>query len=518
MAISNEVLLCNNFAGIRRTNSAFSSSYISAADLQNVELFDTGVNSGVGIRTMKGNDSVFEFVNENERIINIFQSVQNSEKYCFLHTEDETEGKIYLYNPVSHTVTLKTDSLTKTGVSCGVDFAQGWDDLFIFSNGVELLSIQLGKINENLEPDEVMFFTPQDAESRDVKGLGLIVFDGRLWIFKDSVLWYSVKENCYDFSTSSAELTTSAGYIEFVKGITAISPYLGTLAIFHKDSSCLLSVNSDYTYSLSDESPGGCAGYRSIVFHGTQLYFYDDTKKSVFAFSQIINGDKTLSENLAKDVQDNFFNIKSNKLNDIRMLSVVQSDRNEIWMLIPSDDGANSNILIFDYIHSEWLKRKSQKLTALAVVNNVFYSASYNKLLLECTGNDFDGAFIQSYYACSPLNLSVDNTLKTLYVPPRVTLYMDNNNDFMVQYTKNYDNLKQVKIKNIKSESMKRMFYWDKSCWDIDTIFKFKNINSIKRLPTASFKTLEIKFYTEDSSQEFAIMNIEFSRIKVKQV
>ena len=46
-------ILCNNFAGIKRVCSDFSSSQITASDIQNVELFNTGVNSGVGIRSMK---------------------------------------------------------------------------------------------------------------------------------------------------------------------------------------------------------------------------------------------------------------------------------------------------------------------------------------------------------------------------------------------------------------------------------------------------------------------------------
>ena len=517
MTTVNDAILCNNFGGINRINSSFSSSVITASDIQNVELFNTGINSGVGIRTMKGNTSIYEFQDEDEVIINIFESVQKSQKYCFIHTENETEGRIYLYNPLSNTTTLKVSGLTKTGISCGVDFAQGWSDLFLFSSGEEMLSIELDHYNNNDELDEVTSFSPTDSEARDVKGLGMVVFDGRLWVFNGVVLWYSVKENCYDFSTSSAGLTTSAGYIEFVKKITTIYPYLGALAIFHKDSSCLISVNSDYTYSMSDESPGGCAGINSIVFSGTQLYFYDNMKKAIFSFSQIINGDKTLSDNLAKDVQEELFRIESSKLNDIKMLSVISTDKNEIWMLLPSSDDNYSDILIFDIIHSQWLKRKSQKLTTVSLINEVLYSASGNKLLSEYSGNDFDGEFIQAYYTCSPLNLSADNTMKILYIPPRITIDMESTNDFMVQYSKNYDSQKKIRTKHITSKNLKNLFYWDISLWDINTIFKPREANSIKRLPTASFKTLEIKFYTTERNQGFAVKNVEFSRIKVKQ-
>ena len=72
-----------------------------------------------------------------------------------------------------------------------------------------------------------------DMDDRQVKGLGLINYDNRLWIFNGNVLWYSVQENVYDFSTSDAQIKTSAGYIEYVKNITAITPYLGIITIIY---------------------------------------------------------------------------------------------------------------------------------------------------------------------------------------------------------------------------------------------------------------------------------------------
>ena len=520
MQTSNSALLCNKFEGIKRVSSVFSNSVITASDMKNVELFDTGINSGVGIRTMRGNHSIFEF-NESEKIINIFESIQKAQTYCFIHTETETEGKIYLYNTISGTATLKVDNLTVTGKSCGTDFAQGWSDLFIFSNGEELLSIELGHYN-NDEPDEVQMMNLTDVEDEPVKGLGLVRFDGRLWIYNGTRLVYSAKENCYDFQTSSEEYSTSAGYIEFVKEITAIIPYLGTLAVFHKDSSCLISINSDYTYSRSDESPGGCAGMNSLVFHGSNLFFYDDTKKSIFAFSQIINGEKTLVDNIAKDVQEELFSISTSDFDSIKMVSVVQSEHNEIWFLIP-DNSSKSTVLIFDYYHSQWIKREEQKLNSIATVNGKLYSSNGSKLLEEYSGNDFDGEFIESYYTCSPFNLGADNTMKILYIPPRLTLDMTKQNHFMVQYVRNYDEINKVKHKEIKAKSIKNIFMWDVSNWDSGDVWKPRETNSIKRLPISAFKTLEIKFYTRElepnlEPQGFAIKNVEFSRIKVKQV
>lgn len=459
-------IICNNFAGIKRVCSDFCSSQITASDLQNVELFHTGVNSGIGIRTMKGNTALLTLGSTDENIINIFQSIQGDSTYFFIHTETSTEGRLYLFSPSSSTLTLKYSGLLLSGKSCGIDFAQGWNDLFIFSTGKELLSVQIGLLDEDSQLNEVKKFAPKDVDNRTVNGLGLSIFDGRLWIFNGTTLWYSVKENCYDFATEDTNITTSAGYIEYTKKITAIFPYLGTLAVFHKDSSSLISVNSDYSYSQTDESPGGCAGMNSLIFHGTEL--------------------------------------------------VIQSEKNEIWFLLPTADTDYSIILIYDYINKQWLKRKSQKLVDIKIIDNVFYSASPKNILYEYEGETFNGKFIESYYNCSTLNLSSDNTIKTLYMPPKLTLDTDSYNDFFVKYIKNYDSLKIPRIKRIISKTIKHLFYWDVSFWDSDTRFRPKESISTIKIPISTFRTLGISFYTSELKQGFSIKNIEFQKIKVK--
>lgn len=503
-------LKCNRFGGIRRINATFASELISASDLQNVELFNTGINSGVGIRTAKGNISVCDLIPKDERVINIFESVQKNTTYFFVHTENSTVGKIYLYDTVANTITTKVSNLSLTGNSCGLDIAQGWSDLFVFSNGENLLSIEIGATEEIKEMKLL------DKEDRLVKGLGLVNYDNRLWIFSGNILWYSVQENIYDFHTSDAQISTSSGFIEYVKNITAIIPYLGSLAIFFKNSSILLS--GEYPYTQSDESPGGCASYNALVFHGTELYFYDDTKKGVFSFNQVVTGDKTLGDNIALDIQEELCFIDPARVNEIRSLSIVLSDRNEIWFLIPTTEPEVKTIMIFDYIHKEWVKRKCPDVTCFCIINNTLYSGGENGNIYEEYKTDtFNGEFIRSFYKCTPLNLGVDNTLKILYFPPRVTIDMTYSSDFWIRYIKNYDTFKAPKVKQIKTKTMKNALYYDVGHWD-NTYFPLKELNSIYKLPSATFKTLEIQLYTYAKGEGFCIKNIEFSKIKVKQI
>ena len=511
-------LICNNFSGINRSSSIFGSSVITASDIQNVELFSTEINSGVGIRTANGNVSVCELIPNDEVVVNIFESVQRSKSYFFVHTEqtsgDNKVGKVYLFDSCENTLELIKGDLTVTGQSCATDVSQGWKDLWVFSDGEEIFSVELADEDDENSETEVIDMELEDMEGRSVKGLGLVVFAGRLWIFNGQTLWYSVQEDIYDFSTSDAEIVTSAGYIEFVKNITAIYPYLGTLAVFHRNSSCMIAQDeADGTFYKTFDSPGGCAGYGALVFHGTQLYFYDDTKKGVFSFIQVVNGDKTLGENIALDIQDELFSIPANKLSQVKALSVVTADRNEVWLLLPSESETHSVIMIYDYLRRAWVKRKSQKINSCAIINGKLYSAG-KKIYEEYKSSKFDNEFIEAFYKCTPLNLGEENSLKILSYPPKITMDMYYSNNFYVEYTKDYNDL-TTKTRHIISKTMIDVLFFDKGEWDSKK-FSMAKINVVKNLPSAYFKTLQMSFYTKTSGQEFCIKNIEFGKIKVK--
>lgn len=508
-------LFCNKFGGIYKQDATFSSKKITASDLQNVELFDTGINSGVGIRTAKGNAILCELIPNDEKIINIFSSVQKAKTHFFVHTESDTEGKIYLFIPDANIIQEKVNSLNITGKSSATDFAQGWSDLFVFSNGEELLTIELDHYNEESVLDEVRKITSFDTEGRLVKGLGVLNFNGRLWVFDKNVLWYSVQQNIYDFETSDAEIITSAGYIEFVKDITAITVYVSSVAVFHMDSSCLVGVDSNGDFHVSEECPGGCASYCSFVFHGTELYFYDDTKKGIFSFNQSVLGNKTLGKNIALSLQEDLCNISSN-IHEIRMISVVLADRNEFWFLLPTNSDEYSTILIYDYRHEEWVKRVCPKITCMQVIDNILYSADKKGTIYqEYKGNDFHGVFVKSYYRTSPLNFGIDNMLKILFIPPKIGLDLAYNNNFFVEYIKNYDSLKKPKRRNIVAKTLKNALYWDNGYYD-SSFYAPQNASSYYMLPSEIFRTLEFYFYTKNHGQDFCIRNIEFTNIKLK--
>lgn len=505
-------LLCNNFAGINRINAEFSQDKITCSDCQNIELFNTEMNHGVGIRTTLGNTLCFDGFDDGEKIVDIFETIQNTISYFIVYTIKNNVGNLYLYDTTANTKRRFSINLSPNETACGCDFAKGVHDVFCFSNGAEYVNIEIGA------QTEATILNINDVNGNKVKGLGCKVYNNRLWLFYGNVLICSVEGDCTDFSTHASDNANSAWANSFTKDITAIYPYLGSLAVFHRDSSEL--VSGDYPFSIGGESPGGCAGYNSLVFHDTELYFYDDIKKAVYSFSQVVNGEKILGKNIALEVQEELLSIDRSKLNDIRALSVILSDRNEVWFLIPTRDEVYSTILIFDYIHGEWIKRKSQKLSTFKIVNGVFYSCDNNgNILYEYNGDTFNGEYIQHFYRCSIANLGIDNALKILYFPPRVTLDMNYANKFYVEYVRNYDVYKHKKIRYIKAKGKKNVLIYDSgNTYDNGYFYQQKTINAIYKLPSTTFKTLEITIYTTQQGEDFSISNIEFSKIKIKQI
>lgn len=562
MASTMTSLINHNFGGIRRKDSIFSEDKITCSDCQNVELYYTQLNSAVGIRTAKGNVSlnvkistivndkeVLSDLEEGETIVGIYETEQLTTTYYIVYTEyidnetpSNSEGRLYrldLYTQKLYRFDFGNTRLAVTGKANGETLHINVCDVFAFSNGEDLVFIYshidypvnpllIAGINDSSLGNNKLALNLTDNYGSTVKGLGLVNLYGRLWVFNGTKVWYSKVGSPADFNNTQEDTTlvTRAGVIEMSKNITAIHEYLGSLAVFHYNSSCLVVEDSETLFKVTDESPGGCASYDSLVFHGTDLFFYDDTKKGVFSFQQIVNGDKTLSDNIAYDIQDELMSINKNDIDKIRALSVVTSDRNEIWFLTPIEDSypyedttkPASIILIYDYIRGEWVKRKSQKINCIAILSSALYSAGSN-IFKEYLTTSFDGDYIQNYYKCTVMNLGTDNTLKITKFPPRLTIDASFKNHFFVKYIKNYSILKKAKIKELISKTFGNIMIWNSGDrYNNGKIFKPGSISGIIKMPSATYKALEIMFYTLENGQSFTIKAIEFSKIKVKQV
>ena len=152
-----------------------------------------------------------------------------------------------------------------------------------------------------------------------------------------------------------------------------------------------------------------------------------------------------------------------------------------------------------------------------SVIDSILYSGG-EQIYQEYQTNDFNGDYIPDYYQCTVMNLGTDNTLKITKFPPRLTIDASFRNHFFVRYVRNYNITKKPKIKELYSKTFGNVLKYDSDKYDSGKTYQPGAISGIIKLPSATFKALQMTFYTNGSDQEFTIKALEFSKIKVKQV
>ena len=523
-------LFIQNFRGIRKVNPIVDVStrgMISAVSCQNVELHYTENGENVGIFTTKGNRAIKE-LDEGLTVIGQFESIQGGVRYWFIYAINETAGKIFLYNPTSEELDLLKDGLSAVNVCNGITIAQGFNDWFVFTNGVDdYVAINM---QQELAEERVKSLEADDAEEREIRGLGLEAYDGRLVTFCKNRVHWSAQGNIFDWKSSQPDIVTGPAYQEFDRNITAIVYYNDMLIAFTNEYSTYFRGNpGDATnFERGGASGGGCPSFKSVIRFDNKLFYYDHIAKNVFAYYLLDSGQTRPTDGLANNVVAYFDDIYQDRINEIEVVSFVAGDRSEIWFKLPYLD--EDKILIYDYLKQEWIERCAQPgLRALAVINGSFYSALQNKILREYMTSKFDGAFMPAEYKMNVINLSSDSNLKVPKMPLILTLDFEYENDFYIEFIYD-DRPDRSKIKHVVKMTSDYLVWaeredgevgglWAKDAEDPDGgrwVSLDKNTVMFNLAGLLNFKQLQIRIFTTESPQEFGIKRLEIKRVKLK--
>jgi hypothetical protein len=426
-------LFIENFGGIRQTRAVTDlcrTGKISAVSCRNVELKYTQKSGNVAIFSTHGNKVVCEL---EQKIVGQFESVQNGVFYHFIYACDETRGYLYCFDQQRDKLELLSVELSVSAVCNGITVAQGYDDWFVFTNGVDdYVGVCLGQTDPN---DRIQFLNATDAEDREIRGLALEVQDGRLVTACENRVHWSAQANIFDWSSSQSNLVTIPAYQEFDRPVTAIACYHNGLIAFTDESSVVFSGNPGdaSSFSRSGATGGGCASYRSLVKFDNRLFYYDQKARNVFAYYLLDTGQTRPSSGYADDVLSYFDKLSPNRIREIEMFSYVSGEKSEIWLKLPTED--ENLILIYDYLKSEWVERSAQAdISAFAVVDGILYSASENVILRENMTSTFNGIYKPSEYKTGLINLGSDSNVKIPKMPLIMTLDWEYDNDFYIEF------------------------------------------------------------------------------------
>lgn len=518
MAVALEPLIFDSFKGLREYNGVNASGQISAIKCKNVELVQTEIGSGTGIKSMNGN-AVLYTLSDDYDIKGIFKSEQDGVIYEFIYAENEEQGRLYYVNiSMAGSPTLLIDELPLTGECNGITMVSTAYDVFIFTNGINAYSVCF--TTDPNYGDAVKEITTETTPAVDYLGneihfLSMTTWNGFLVVATKYGVRASHQNDIYTWNDNPDDVADS-WYIDFSKKVTALYSYTGGLYIFTSDDITYLNTTpNDTANSVFQTVAGvGCYSYTSIVKHDTFLFFYDNNQKNIYYIQNIDNGQTRPAGPAAKEIQSVFKNVDT-----FKMYSCIYDNKNEIWCFI------NDKIYIYNYALGEFVSREEQEITSLCLIKNVIHTAKGKKIYKEFLNLSYDDTYFTSEYQTCFINAGSSTNLKKQKTPLLLVLNDSYVNDFWIQLIVNG---KPKNPKPIKLSTGEAGVYGSRS-EQLDIIPDNQKFGTAVYGKTDAYSkkvveistpqtwyTMSVKIYTDRLGQGFFINSMELKNMKAK--
>lgn len=509
MAYKVSPLIIEQFKGIREYNGVNSGDSISAIEAQNVELVQTQIGSGCGIKSVYGNTPAWTLPS-GYSIKGIFNSKQDDIDYKFIYAETEEKGTLF-YIDLTDEIMTAADDFTVTGECNGLTMTSTAYDVFVFTNGKEVKTVCF--TTDSAYGDTVQTIEATDYLGREIHWLSMTEWNGFLVVASEYGVHSSHQNDIYTWNENPQDVA-DAWYIDFSKKVTAVVSFTNGLYIFTEDDLTFLNTTPNDTDNsvMQTAAMNGTLSYSSVVRHDTYLFFYDPKQKNMYYMTITDTGQTRPAGPVAKEIQSYFSHVGR-----IKMYSCIYNTRNEIWCLV--DD----NILIYDYTQQEWVTRQEQSLDAVCLSQNIVYTGgSAGKVYVENINLDFDGVFYPSVYQTTMINLGSNSNLKKQKTP--LLIVIDNNytNDFYVQLTCN-GKTKNPKHVTVSSQASGKFYSGAGEATDAEKYGTARYVGhdnyaaKVVEISTPqTWYTIAVKIYTAELGQGFYINSMEFKNIKVK--
>ena len=416
------------------------------------------------------------------------------------------KGMLLRYITYDNTFEVLIDNLLVTGKANGITMKDTAYDVFVFTNGKDYYSV-------NFSTTPITRVINPLYDGKKVTGLALAEKDGSLVIGQEEgfgIVIGSRQGDIYDWDYAvTADDKTKPWYQLFGKGVTAIVPYIGGLLVFTADDSTMLSGNpADLTsFEREDSSLGGCMSFESWCKHDKYLFFYDNTQKNIYYYTQIDTGQKILGEPIAPEVQQYF----DDEVKRVQMIGFIGENRSEIWIL------SNKFKLIYDYFIGEWSERVCQDINSYYISDNAVYSTTPDgKILKEKEGAVscvFDGMFYPAVYTMQTINLGSYSNMKEMEMQPLFTVSDNQDNIFVIDCLIDGKKTKTRRVQVIVNGAK-----WDLSKFDMSKFAKgSKSVtHQLKGKFVSNWYYIQFTVRTEEIGQEFNILALELKGITME--
>ena len=487
-----------NFSSTK-TELGLDTKNIFWSDSENVEILQNR-----GVIRQKGNVKLLTLPS-NEEILALQELKYGSKRRLVIITK---VGSLYVYNS-------DIDKLTKLdktiNVSKKISFAKYLDGLLICSDANELLYLQ------NDEDLTIKSCNLKNNTDEDICSNIVAVYKGRVWVAKDSTLYYSALGKCDDFETSN-----DAGYINNfytdADKIVALKPYKDYLAIYKEKSVYLLSGSTPEDFAIIPFADKGTYSNESVVNVNNKQYFFTDGiyPLEVGTLNQIMIG-----ESISHKIKKEFEKFDKNSLD--KVFALHYEEKNQVWYFIPYSINDYFNIIwINDYVNKAWYKRVlPQNITSACLYDDKIYTAdNEGNIYIEDMENSFDGEPIKFLWKSPFLSLGNPSVRKSI---DEFYFILDETyeNNFIFSVYKNFDSENRDDVEEIYSTNFENMHWSTNSknlndTWDSDENLSLWSVSADTMYKAEiSEANYAVQLCVEGSTlaHSVAIIGIEFKEI-----
>ena len=407
-------------------------------DSQNIELLKSN-----GIKRQNGN-TLYLTAPNNEEITGLHQFTHRDSYKLIITT---ISGNVYVYDEIQQTTV--TVNLTLTGIH--PSFRNFLNGFLIMTESDRMYYI---KNDENYTVVDCNLKNSNDEYITD----GIITtYKGRVWVGKNSTLYYSALGTYDDFTTAD-----DAGYInDFHTNtdvITALGEYKDYLAIYKKNQVYLLSGTTANDFAIQLFADKGTTAKKSLTNVDNRQYFL--STDGIFSLEEAgVLMQIHVGTEISGKIKPEFDKFDKTRISQSICLNYEK--RNQMWFFIPyTDDSYFNTIWINDYVLKLWYKRiVPQNIKGACIFkNNILTFDNTGKIYIEDYGSSFNGTAIDFVWKSPFLALKDPHKRKII---DEFYLVLDNeyDNRFTFSVYKNFDSGYPDDIEKIYAVNLEHLMW-----------------------------------------------------------
>lgn len=387
-------------------------------DSKNIELLKDN-----GLKRQRGN-AVYCSLPVKEEITGLHEfSYKDSYKLVIT----TVSGKVYVYNDYDKSITV-ISLVLKGKKPVFKNFLNGF---LIMTEADKMFYIK------NDDSYTVVDCKLKSLSGADLTGGLITTYRGRVWVAKDSAIYYSAL-GTYDNFTEEKD----AGYInDFHTNtdvITGIAEYKDYLAIYKKNQVYLLSGTSPDDFAIQLFADKGTRAQRSLVNVDNRQFFL--SSGGIFSLEEAgVLLQIHVGSEISLKIKPEFDNFDETRISE--SICLHYEKRNQMWYFIPyTDKPYYQTIWINDYVLKLWYKRVVPQniLGACRFKDNVLTYDDAGNIYIEDYGNDFCGKPIDFMWK-SPFLALKDAHHRKLIDEFYFVLDCEHDNNFNFSVYKNFD-------------------------------------------------------------------------------